>query len=65
MTYFPQEPSPSVSSALKRFTSVFGKGTGGTTSLKSPGGNFTMLMCCLVVNLSRPKSEKAQSVELN
>ena len=38
MTYFPQGPSPSVSSALRRFTSVFGMGTGGTTSLQLPGG---------------------------
>mgnify|MGYP007061393429 CR=1 FL=1 len=34
---FSTRGDPSVSSALKRFTSVFGMGTGGTTSLKPPG----------------------------
>jgi hypothetical protein len=33
VAYFPQRVPPSVSSALGRFTSVFGMGTGGTTSL--------------------------------
>jgi len=33
VAYFPQGVAPSVSSALKRFTAVFGMGTGGTTSL--------------------------------
>ena len=33
VAYFPQRVAPSVSSALGRFTSVFGMGTGGTTSL--------------------------------
>jgi hypothetical protein len=33
MAYFPQEVSPSVSSALACFTAVFGMGTGGTTPL--------------------------------
>ncbi len=46
MTYFPQELTPSVSSALRRFTSVFGMGTGGTTSLKSPGGLRINLLEC-------------------
>ena len=41
MAYFPQGVPPSVSSALGRFTSVFGMGTGGTTSLKLPGGYLT------------------------
>jgi hypothetical protein len=35
---FSQGVAPSVSSALKRFTSVFGMGTGGSTSLKPPVG---------------------------
>ena len=38
MAYFPQRVPPSVSSALSRFTAVFGKGTGGSSSLLSPGG---------------------------
>ncbi len=33
---FSQGVAPSVSSALRRFTSVFGMGTGGSTSLKPP-----------------------------
>ena len=33
---FSQGVSPQVSSALERFTSVFGMGTGGSTPLKSP-----------------------------
>ncbi len=40
MAYFPQEAAFSVSSALRRFTSVFGMGTGGATSLLSPGGFY-------------------------
>ena len=32
-TYFPQGVAPLVSSALRCFTSVFGMGTGGATSL--------------------------------
>ena len=40
MAYFPQGVSPSVSSALGRFTSVFGMGTGGTTPLEPPGGSL-------------------------
>ena len=36
MAYFPQGVAPSVSSALARFTAVFGKGTGGTAPLKLP-----------------------------
>jgi hypothetical protein len=35
---FSQGVAPSVSSALKRFTSVFGMGTGGSTPLKPPEG---------------------------
>src|SRR5690348_15268462 len=34
---FSQRVTPPVSSTLKRFTSVFGMGTGGTTSLETPG----------------------------
>ena len=33
MAYFPQGVAPRVSSALRRFTSVFGMGTGGATAL--------------------------------
>ncbi len=33
---FSQKVAPQVSSALERFTSVFGMGTGGSTPLKSP-----------------------------
>ena len=33
VAYFPQGVAPSVSSALGRFTSVFGMGTGGATPL--------------------------------
>jgi len=33
VAYFPQGIAPSVSSALGRFTSVFGMGTGGSTPL--------------------------------
>jgi hypothetical protein len=33
VAYFPQGVAPQVSSALARFTSVFGMGTGGTTLL--------------------------------
>ena len=33
VAYFPQRVTPSVSSALGRFTSVFGMGTGGATPL--------------------------------
>ena len=33
MAYFPQGAAPQVSSALRRFTSVFGMGTGGATAL--------------------------------
>jgi len=33
MAYFPQGVAPPVSSALRRFTTVFGMGTGGATSL--------------------------------
>ena len=33
VAYFPQRIAPPVSSALRRFTSVFGMGTGGATSL--------------------------------
>ena len=33
MAYFPQGVAPPVSSALRRFTAVFGMGTGGTTAL--------------------------------
>ena len=36
MAYFPQGVAPPVSSALRRFTSVFGMGTGGATALESP-----------------------------
>ena len=36
MAYFPQGVAPPVSSALRRFTSVFGMGTGGATALQSP-----------------------------
>ena len=43
MAYFPQKVVLSVSSALKRFTTVFGMGTGGTTSPKSPGSVFTCI----------------------
>ena len=35
-TYFPQGVAPPVSSALRRFTSVFGMGTGGPTAQQSP-----------------------------
>ena len=35
-TYFPQGVAPPVSSALRRFTSVFGMGTGGPTAQRSP-----------------------------
>ena len=35
--YFPHPVARAVSSALRRFTSVFGMGTGGATSLWSPG----------------------------
>ena len=34
--YFPQRLAPPVSSALRRFTSVFGMGTGGATALWPP-----------------------------
>src|SRR5436190_21358952 len=34
---FSQRVTPRVSSALGRFTSVFGMGTGGATPLKTPG----------------------------
>ena len=43
VAYFPQGVAPSVSSALGRFTTVFGMGTGGTTSPKPPGSLFTCL----------------------
>ena len=33
MAYFPQGVAPQVSLALRRFTSVFGMGTGGATAL--------------------------------
>ena len=33
LAYFPQRIAPPVSSALRRFTAVFGMGTGGATSL--------------------------------
>ena len=33
VAYFPQRIAPPVSSALRRFTSVFGMGTGGSASL--------------------------------
>ena len=33
MAYFPQGVAPQVSSALRRFTSVFGMGTGGAIAL--------------------------------
>ncbi len=33
VAYFPQEVAPPVSSALERFTTVFGMGTGGATLL--------------------------------
>ena len=33
-----------VSSALKRFTTVFGMGTGGATSLEPPGSNYPVSM---------------------
>ena len=33
MAYFPQGVAPPVSSALRRFTAVFGMGTGGATAL--------------------------------
>jgi hypothetical protein len=36
VTYLPQRLAAPVLSALKRFTSVFGMGTGGTTSLQPP-----------------------------
>jgi hypothetical protein len=35
--YFPHPVARAVSSALRRFTSVFGMGTGGSTSLWPPG----------------------------
>ena len=37
---FSARGDPSVSSALGRFTSVFGMGTGGTTPLKPPGDYY-------------------------
>ncbi len=37
---FSTRGNPSVSSALGRFTSVFGMGTGGTTPLKPPGDYY-------------------------
>ena len=45
VTYFPQRLAPPVSSALKCFTSVFGMGTGGATSLQPPesSGQFNSL----------------------
>ena len=33
-----------VSSALRRFTAVFGMGTGGSASLEPPGSNYTASM---------------------
>ena len=59
MTYFPQGPAPSVSSALRRFTSVFGKGTGGTTSLISPGGLSKNLYCMYVVVKTDPNLKRS------
>ena len=37
MAYFPRPVARGVSSALRRFTSVFGMGTGGATALQPPG----------------------------
>ena len=34
---FSQDPAVQVSSAMERFTSVFGIGTGGSTPLQPPG----------------------------
>ena len=41
--YFPHPVAQAVSSALRRFTSVFGMGTGGAASLWPPGTLFAYL----------------------
>src|SRR3990170_1666807 len=40
--YFPHPVARAVSSALRRFTSVFGMGTGGSASLQPPGAIRTV-----------------------
>ena len=40
MTYFPPRKKQEVSSALTRFTSLFGMGKGGTKSLQQPEQNY-------------------------
>ena len=62
MTYFPQGLMRSVSSALRRFTSVFGMGTGGSTSLQSPGGLRTNLALFSFVKVKESKSVKVLSL---
>src|SRR3972149_4072372 len=41
--YFPHPVARAVSSALRRFTSVFGMGTGGSASLQPPGAVSTVM----------------------
>src|SRR3972149_1250751 len=43
--YFPHPVARAVSSALRRFTSVFGMGTGGSASLQPPGAIRTVAVC--------------------
>ena len=47
--YFPHPVTRAVSSALRRFTSVFGMGTGGSTSLWPPG---TLLVAVVGIQFS-------------
>ncbi len=47
-----QRVAPSLSSALKSLTSVFGMGTGGTSSLSSPDFGWNRLIIVLGDNIS-------------
>ena len=47
---------PTLPSALRRFTSEFGMGSGGTTALKPPGKFFVLCPVSFVLMLRWPRS---------
>ncbi len=49
---FSHSVSKAVSSALGRFTTVFGMDTGGATPLEPPGSTFTSPVCTIFHNLA-------------
>ena len=55
---FSHSVARAVSSALRRFTSVFGMGTGGAASLEPPGDTSARLVCTILHNPARVKQQK-------